>query len=303
VTHGDKYLVVIAGPTAVGKTDVAIEVARHFGAPVLSADSRQFYRGMDIGTAKPAPRQLELATHYFIDNKDPGALYGAGHFGRDAVDLLEKLYKSSGLAILCGGSGLYIHAVLEGIDEMPEIPAGLRASLTGEYTARGMEWLRAEIMRLDKTFAESADLNNPQRLLRALEVSIAAGKPYSSFRNQKASSPGFIPIRMLLNLPRAELYARIDARVDSMVKNGLIDEVKKLIGYRDSNALKTVGYREIIEYLDGKMSLENAIDRIKQHTRNYAKRQLTWFRNRGGYAELPPHSETVISHIRKMSGG
>jgi tRNA dimethylallyltransferase len=297
VKKNRKYLFVIAGPTAVGKTDVAIEVARHFDAEILSADSRQFYKTLDIGTAKPSAEQLSLVKHHFISHLEPGELYGAGHFERDALKVLDSIYKSNDKAILTGGSGLYIDALLEGIDQVPEADIALREKLNASYKKKGLEWLQSEVMLVDPEFLVTADSKNPQRLLRALEVCLISGKPYSAFRKKKESKRDFIPIKILLNLNRTELYQRIEARVDRMMEQGLVDEVRRLLPHRNVNALKTVGYKELFGYLDGEMSLKEAVDKIKQHTRNYAKRQLTWFRNRGGYKELLPDAEAVIAYI------
>lgn len=285
--HGkQKYLIVLAGPTAVGKTDLAIELALQYETAIISADSRQIYRELNIGTAKPTLQQLQAAPHYMVGTKSVDELYGAGHFASEAAVLLDQLFETRQVVILTGGSGLYINALLEGMDEFEEVPISIRETLNAEFAEKGINWLKEELMKVDPIYAEQADLNNPQRLIRALEVYRHTGQAYSSFRSGKNKEKNYKAINLLINRDRSELYQRINERVDHMMALGLLEEVKSLFEKKQFNALKTVGYSELYQYLENKCSLEYAIDKIKQHTRNYAKRQLTWFRNKGQFKEF-----------------
>lgn len=282
-----KHLVVIAGPTAVGKTSLAIELAQHYGSVILSADSRQFYRELSIGTAKPEPAQLQAVPHYFINTKSVTELYGAGHFGRDAQVLLHQLFAKHDLVFLVGGSGLYIDALLNGVDDFTEVPAEVRSGINEELAAKGLSWLQNEVLRSDPAHYAAMDTQNPQRLVRALEVFRFTGRPYSSFLRQgnAAADKRYLALKVLVTTGREQLYRQINQRVDTMLQRGLLEEVKSLAAQRHQNALKTVGYRELYDYLDGHYDLASAVEKIKQHTRNYAKRQLTWFRNRDSFTE------------------
>lgn len=288
-------MVVIAGPTAVGKTALAIELARHYQSVVLSADSRQFYRELTIGTAKPSEQQLSEVPHYFINTKNIDELYGAGHFEKDALRTLEDLFKEHAVVFMVGGSGLYIDAVLNGVDDFVEVPPEVRARLNKLYEEKGLQWLQEEVKKKDETYYNTVDQNNPQRLIRALEVIGHTGLPYSGFLNNKKNQRPFTAIKILINLDRKELYNRINARVDSMMKEGLLSEARQFSDKKDLNALKTVGYKELYDYLEGKTDLETAIDKIKQHTRNYAKRQITWFKNRDEFEEFGPEDLAKIT--------
>jgi tRNA dimethylallyltransferase len=290
-----KYLVVVAGPTAVGKTDLAIQLARHYQSVILSADSRQFYKELNIGTAKPDPQQLEAARHYFINTRHIGELYGAGHYEKDALALLDTLFKEHQLVFMAGGSGLYLDAVLNGVDEFVEVPAGIREQLNARFSELGLAWLQEEIRRRDPAYYDIADIQNPQRLIRALEVIEHTGSPYSGFlRNTKAERP-FTAIKLLINMERTALYQRINERVEHMMQRGLLEEARQVEAFRHMNALRTVGYKELYDYLDHKISLETAVEKIKQHTRNYAKRQLTWFRNKDDFEAFGPDDFTKIT--------
>lgn len=296
-----KYLVVIAGPTGVGKTALAIELAKHYHSAILSADSRQFYRDLNIGTAKPTEQQLEEITHYFINTKNSDELYGAGHFEKDALKTLETLFQDHRVVFMVGGSGLYIDAVLNGVDDFTEIPGEVRENLNLQFREKGLNWLQDEVKSRDKSYFESVDANNPQRLIRALEVMEYTGLPYSGFLRKKQTVRSFNAIKILINLERTELYSRINARVDQMMQLGLLEEVKQLVTKRHLNALKTVGYKELYEYLDGDTNLETAVSNIKQHTRNYAKRQITWFKNRDEFREFAPSDpEKIIAYIDSL---
>lgn len=289
---------VIAGPTAVGKTSLAIQLARHYGAHILSADSRQFYREMSIGTAKPGPEELAAVPHHFINTKSVGELYGAGHFEKDALEVLEQLYQEHALAIVVGGSGLYLDALLHGVDEFEEVPGHIRQRLNNDYADKGLAWLQEQVREKDPVYFETVDTQNPQRLIRALEVCLYTGKPFSQYRQKHTKPRPFEAIPLLLNTSREVLYHNINRRVDDMMANGLLDEVKRLLPYQAFNALKTVGYRELFEHLQGTLSLEEAVDKIKQHSRNYAKRQITWFKNKGEFEVFEPQEvEKIKAYI------
>lgn len=294
----NKFLVVVAGPTAVGKTALAIELARHFGTEILSADSRQFYRELSIGTAKPSAEQLASAPHHFVDNKSITELYGAGHYARDAAQRMSQLFANQDLLIMVGGSGLYIDAVLNGVDDFAEVPAELRSTLNAELQHNGLEALQAELLEKDPVHFESIDRQNPQRIVRALEVIRHTGRPYSSFLDKQTAQRDFVPIKLLINTNRQRLYEQINQRTDAMMQQGLLAEAEAFSQLRHLNALKTVGYRELYDYMDGNGSLADAVTKIKQHTRNYAKRQLTWFRNRDQFMEFAPDDvEGIQQHI------
>jgi tRNA dimethylallyltransferase len=294
-----KYLVVIAGPTAAGKTELAIQLAEEFNTVILSADSRQFYREMAIGTAKPTGEQLKRIKHYFIDTKGVEELYGAGHYEKDAIALLDELFKRHRLVFLVGGSGLYINAVLNGVDEFVEVPETFRVALNRQFQENGLHWLQEELKRKDETYYKEVDLNNPQRIIRALEVCNYTGKPYSSFLNKNRTPRQFETIPILITPNRETLYKRINERVDEMIRKGLVAEVKALRVHKHQNALKTVGYKELNAYFEGEHDLKTAVEKIKQHTRNYAKRQLTWFRNQGRFKEFSSDDTQAIEKYIK----
>lgn len=271
-------LVVIGGPTASGKTHVAATLAKHFGTEVISGDSRQFYHAMRIGTARPSDEELLGVKHHFLGHLDLEQTWSAGEFARHAEPVLQDILASHGMALLVGGSGLYLDALTNGLDTMPLADHALRGQLQHRFLRNGMQDLLAELDRLDPAIAHVIDRQNPHRVIRALEVCIASGRPYSAQRIGPRQREDLRIVRIALDLPREELYARIDARVDRMIADGLEEEAHALLPYRDLNALRTVGYREFFEHFDGKASRAEAIDLVKQHTRNYAKRQLTWLR-------------------------
>jgi tRNA dimethylallyltransferase len=274
-----KTLLVILGPTAVGKTELAIEVAKALNTEIISADSRQFYREMNIGTAKPSALQLQEVKHHFINSLSVTDEYNAGKFEEDALKVLDTILQNNPYALMVGGSGLYINAVCNGFDEMVPSDAEVRANITEKYKSEGIEYLRATLKKLDNAYYAKVDLSNPHRMIRAIEVCMITGIPYSQLRKGRKKERNFTVIKMGINLLREELYRRINNRVDEMMKNGLLEEVKSLIQYKTLNALNTVGYKELFEHLEGKTSLDKAIELIKQHTRNFAKRQITWFRH------------------------
>lgn len=283
-----KSLIVIAGPTAVGKTALSIELAKFYNCPVISADSRQFYKEMSVGTAKPTTEEMQDIPHYFINNISIHDLYNVGQFERDAIELIESLFKTHDYLILVGGSGLYINAILNGVDEFEEVPSHIREQLIKEYEEKGLTYLQEKLKQLDEVYYNQVDLNNPQRIMRALEVCIHTQKPYSSFRTKEKKQRSFNTINILINTEREALYARINKRVDIMMQNGLLEEVKSLYPYKHLNALNTVGYKELFDFIDGKCSLEEAVNLIKQNSRRYAKRQLTWFNHQDDFETFEP---------------
>ncbi len=273
-----KYLITIIGPTAIGKTAMAIEVARHYGADILSADSRQFFSEMAIGTAVPSQEELAAARHHFIQHISIHDSFTVGDFERDALALLETLYIKNNVAVMVGGSGLYIDAVLKGFDDFPDIDPSIREALISNYETQGIGYLQQLLEEKDPVHYARVAKDNPQRMMRALEVCMGTGRPYSSFLNLKKNTRNFTPIVIGLHAEREEMYDRINRRVDIMVSEGLIEEARSLYPMRDLNALQTVGYRELFSYFDGDCTLEEAIEEIKKNTRRFAKRQMTWFR-------------------------
>jgi len=273
-----KKLIVVGGATATGKTAYAIRLAQELGTEVLSGDSRQFYREMSIGTAKPSPQELAVVKHHFIDNLSVTDDYSVGDFERDALEVLQGIFEKNDCAVLVGGSGLYLRAVSEGLDTFPDVPPETRQLVAEGEQSGGLVWLQAEVQRLDPTYFASVDRQNPARLRRALEVCLASGRPYSSFAQNRRTPRPFLVENRLLTVPRPELYGRIEARVDSMLAAGLEAEAHSLLPYRHRPALRTVGYEEFFDYFDGRIGYAEAVDKIKQHSRNYAKRQDTWFR-------------------------
>lgn len=274
----DKTLIVIAGPTASGKTAAAIQLAQHYHTVIVSADSRQFFREMSIGTAKPTEEELAAAPHYFINSHSITEPFSVGDFERECMQLLDELFKKHDVVILVGGSGLYIKAITEGFDELPTADPDIRDRLNTELAANGIATLQERLKQVDPTYYAEVDINNPQRVIRALEVYEATGNPISSYRKSIVNKRPFHIIKFGLDMPRAKLYDRINQRVDMMVNDGLVEEVAALTPYRHYNALNTVGYSELFEYFDGKTDMDTAIAAIKQNTRRFAKRQLTWFR-------------------------
>lgn len=272
-----KHLIVLLGPTGVGKTTVSISISNHFNAPIVSADSRQFFKEMYIGTAAPTPEQLSLAPHYLVGHKSITERYSCGMFELEALELLNKIYVKHDTAMLVGGSMLYIDAVCHGIDNFPAPDSELRKSLEDQLNKEGIESLRAQLRLLDPEFYNQVDLKNPKRILKAVEICLQTGKTYSSFLTNPQKIRPFKMIKIGLKYPREVLYERINNRVDQMINQGLVDEAKSLYPHRHHNALKTVGYREIFDYFDGNISLEKAIELIKRNSRRYAKRQLTWW--------------------------
>jgi tRNA dimethylallyltransferase len=272
------YLINIVGPTAIGKTSLAIQLANKFNTEIISADSRQFYKEMRIGTAVPSAEELQAAKHHFIQHISIKDNYNVGDFESDAIKKLDELFKNNKIVIMVGGSGLYTKSVLEGLDYFPEVSLEIRQKLNLKLEKEGLDSLQQQLHKLDPDYYKIVDLENPHRVIRALEVCISSGKPYSSFLNQPKKERNFTAINIGLSADREIIYDRINRRVDLMIAEGLLDEAKTLFPKRELNALNTVGYKELFSYLEGKDSLETAVSEIKKNTRRFAKRQLTWFR-------------------------
>lgn len=271
------FLINIVGPTAIGKTALAIKLAHHFGTEIISSDSRQFFKEMSIGTAVPSEEELSEAVHHFIQHKSIFESYSVGDFERDTIKFLENFYKKNSIIIMVGGSGLYSNAVLYGLDEFPDISQQIREDLNSEYKNKGIEFLQKKLQQLDPQHYENVDIYNPQRIIRALEVCIGTGKAYSSFLNKKKKDRFFSFIQIGLMAEREAMYNRINLRVEKMLENGLFKEVQSLYKYKNLNALQTVGYREFFDFLDSKINFNQAIELTKMNTRRFAKRQLTWY--------------------------
>jgi len=274
----DKKLVVIVGPTASGKTALAIDLALRWNTEIISADSRQIYKELEIGTAKPTDQELKLVKHHFINTHSVEELYNAAQFGMDAEALILRLFQKYDCLIACGGSGLYLKALLEGFDEMPEVPAEVRSQIVAQYQEKGLGWLQAEVKQKDPNYFETVDIQNPQRLMRALEVFATTGKPFSEWRKKSKKTLPYSVIKVGLDLNRDKLYERIDTRMDKMIVNGVFEEAAKFYPQKHLNALQTVGYQEIFGFMDDLYDKEEAIRLLKRNSRHYAKRQLTWFK-------------------------
>ncbi|MEO1714074.1 MAG: tRNA (adenosine(37)-N6)-dimethylallyltransferase MiaA [Bacteroidota bacterium] len=283
-----KYLIAVGGATASGKTGLAIRLAQHFQTEILSADSRQFYREMSIGTAKPAPAELAQAPHHFIDSLSIFDPYTVGDFERDALAKLHRLFEKHQVVILAGGSGLFIRAILEGLDDFPEVPEEIKQQLQQAYEEQGLPFLQRELQEKDPVYYEEVDLENPMRVLRALGVIRASGQAFSSFRQGQTKERFFESICVLLDWDRDLLYQRINQRVDLMIEEGLLEEARRLFPHRHLNALQTVGYQELFDHFEGHHDLNTAIELIKRNSRRYAKRQGTWFRKRPIWQGFPP---------------
>jgi tRNA dimethylallyltransferase len=273
-----KFLILVVGPTAVGKTDICLNLAKKFTTEIVSCDSRQFYREMNLGTAKPSPKELQLVPHHLINSLSIDGDYDVRKFEKDALEILEQIFQEKNVAIMTGGSGLFADAITKGLDEIPDVDPEIRKQLIGEFDEKGMEWLQAQVSSTDPEYYQQVDRQNPQRLMRALEVFRGTGLKFSSFRVKKKVTRSFQIIKIGLDRDREELYQRIDFRMDQMIASGLFDEADALFEKRHLNALQTVGYSEIFGFLDGKYDRVEAIRLLKRNSRRYAKRQLTWFR-------------------------
>lgn len=297
-----KQLVVIVGPTGSGKTDLSIRLAQHYGAPILSTDSRQLYRGMPIGTAQPDAAQLQAVEHHFIASHDIQEDLNCGQYATQALSCLERLFATHDRVVAVGGSGLYVKALCDGMDDLPQADPALRAALTRRLADEGVDALAEQLRELDPRYYEEVDRRNPARVLRAVEVCLQTGRPYSEQRTGRRQKRPFEVVKIGIDLPRAELYERIDRRVDGMLADGLEAEARALYPYRSLNALQTVGYREFFDYFDGRTSYEEAIELIKRNSRRYAKRQLTWFRRDSEIRWFRPTEDAaMIAHIDAMS--
>jgi len=293
-----KFLVVLAGPTAVGKTTTGIELASRYGSEIISADSRQIYKECSIGTAVPSPAELAAVPHHFIQCRSLKEYYNASMYEVEVLERLHRLFEKNELVFMVGGSGLYINAVCFGIDELPTVDQNIRDQLAKKFREEGIESIRQELKRLDPVSHSKTDLNNHYRILKALEVSIQTGRPYSSFLTQSKKKRDFRIIRLALDMERDELYSRINNRVERMIGAGLVDEVRGLEKFRGKNTMKTVGYREIFSYLDNQISLDEAIDLIQRNSRKYARKQLTWFRKDDMYPWFhPEETEKMADYI------
>jgi len=270
-------LIVLLGPTGVGKTNISLSMAEQFGCPIISSDSRQFYRELKIGTAAPSVAQLRRVKHYFIGSHSIHDEYNAGQYEKDAIELLDELFKKHDVVLLVGGSMMYIDAICNGMDDIPNVDAETRAYWQKQYADGGLEYIQKELMLLDPVHYEQVDIQNPKRILHALEICSMTGAPYSALRTGQRKLRNFNILKIGINRPRPELYERINARVDEMMKDGLLEEAKMFYQFKSLNTLNTVGYKELYAYMDGLWTLDFAVNMIKQDSRRYAKRQMTWF--------------------------
>lgn len=300
--NGKKHLIVITGPTAIGKTGLAIFIAKKLKTEIISFDSRQFYQEMKIGTAVPSDEELKEVPHHFIQNLSIEQDYSVGNFERDALVKIEELFEKYDYLVFVGGSGLYEKAVTEGLDEFPQVDKSIRLNLIYEYDIHGLEPLQNELKEVDPVYYNLVDLNNPVRIIRALEIYRGTGKPFSSYRKNNYSARNFQVTKIGLELSREEIYDRINKRVDLMMQEGLLEEVKSLYSKKHLNSLQTVGYRELFDYLDGKIELDFAIEEIKKNTRRYAKRQLTWYRKDPRIKWFSPFErENILTYIQGIT--
>lgn len=289
-----KTLIVLIGPTGVGKTDLSIKIAEKYGSPIISADSRQLYSDLKIGTAAPTEEYLKRVKHYFVGTLKLTDYYSAAQYESEVISLLEELFKSNNTILLTGGSMMYIDAICKGIDDIPTVDSDTRQMMMEKYEKEGLDRLCAELKLLDPEYYSTVDLKNPKRVIHALEICYMTGKTYTSFRTGNKKQRPFDIIKIGLCRDREELYERINKRVDIMIKEGLVDEVKSVYEYRNLNSLNTVGYKEIIQYLEGKCTLEFAIEKIKQNSRIYSRKQMTWFKRDNDITWFHPDKEEEI---------
>ncbi|NMH88650.1 tRNA (adenosine(37)-N6)-dimethylallyltransferase MiaA [Flavivirga algicola] len=297
----NKTLISIVGPTAIGKTALSIKLANHFNTEILSTDSRQFFKEMQIGTAAPTPEELAAAKHHFIHHKSITDTYNVGAFEKDAIHVLNTLFKTHDTVIMVGGSGLYVDAVTKGLDDFPEVASHIRESLNKDLATKGLSHLQEQLMQLDTVAYNSIAIDNPHRVIRALEICIGTGKPYSSFLKKGKLKRPFKTITVGLTAERSTIYDRINKRVDIMMQEGLLDEVKSLISFKKLNALNTVGYKELFNYLNAEWTLDFAVSEIKKNTRRFAKRQLTWFKKNDEtlWFDFMTPKEVIINQINQ----
>lgn len=301
-----KTVIIVCGPTAVGKTALAIRLAQHFKTAIISADSRQCFKELAIGVARPSEAELKTVPHYFIASHSIQQEVNAAGFEQYALEKVNQIFEKHNVLIMVGGTGLYIKAFCEGLDFIPEIPKGLRDSIILNYQQKGLKWLQEEIAVKDPAFYNQGEIQNPQRVMRALEVKEATGKSILSFRKGEKEQRNFQIIKIGLELPREKLNQQIHHRVDQMMNQGLLNEVKELLPYRNMNALQTVGYSELFDFFDGKIELSTAVEQIKTHTRQYAKRQMTWFKKDNSIHWFAPDEwenilQLVVGQIERKS--
>lgn len=298
MSAANKHLIVVGGPTASGKTTLAIHLAKQFNTEILSADSRQFYQELNIGVARPSVEELTAAKHHFIGHKSIHDYYSAGEFERDAIKLLDSLFQKHDVVVMVGGSGLFINAVLHGFHESPKDDGSVRKKIEETYNKNGLSSLTSQLKSLDPAHYEVIDTQNPQRVMRALERIMLSGKTMEEQTKAKRKARSFTYSEIAIDHPREQLYSRINQRVDMMMEAGLLEEVRALVPHKELNALQTVGYSELFSYLAGEISIQEATDLIKQNTRRYAKRQITWFKNKTGtvWFELDG-LEQIISQV------
>ena len=298
----EKTLIVITGPTAVGKTALCMDIAKHFNIPIINADSRQIYRELKIGTARPSNKQMSEVKHYFVGTLGMDDYYSASLYEQQVLKLLDELFKTSDYALLSGGSMMYIDAVCNGIDDIPTVDDETRNTLKKRLLMEGLGSLCEELRQRDPEYYEIVDKQNPRRVVHALEICVMTGKPYSSFRKQEKKARPFRIIKIGLTRPREELYKRINRRVDKMMKDGLLEEAQQMYPKRELNALNTVGYKEMFEYMKGKWTLHEAVERIKGNTRRYARKQLTWYKKDEQIRWFhPDDKEKIISYIEQQT--
>jgi tRNA dimethylallyltransferase len=303
------YLITIIGPTAIGKTSLSIALAQHFGCEIISCDSRQFFKEMKIGTAVPSEDELAAAPHHFIQNKSIFDKYSVGDFEKEALEKLDELFAKNNIQIMVGGSGLYVDAVLKGFDEFPDIEDGVRTEINSKFDALGITFLQEKLQELDLNYYNKLEkenpqtLQNPQRMKRFVEVCVGSGLPYSDFIGKRNIKRNFTPIIIGLESDREIMYDRINQRVDLMFEAGLVEEVKQLLPHKERNALQTVGYRELFDYFEGKCTLEFAKEQIKQNTRRFAKRQMTWFKRTENavWFDYLTNKDTIAKYVEKLT--
>ena len=298
----NKTCIIISGPTAVGKTSIALAISKHFSTQIISADSRQCFKELNIGVAKPTASELKEVHHYFINSHSIHDNISAADFELYALKAVENIFLKNDIAVMVGGTGLYIKAFCEGMDEIPSIDPSIRNAIVTDYNNNGIQWLREQIKNNDNDYFIKGEIENPQRMMRALEVKLSTGQSIISFQSRKKKQRDFNIIQIGLELPREELYQRINNRVDNMMEAGLLKEAKELIPYKKLNALQTVGYREFFDHFEGEYSLDRAIELIKQNTRNYAKRQMTWLKRDALVNWLPPDVGFVLKYLQEEFG-
>lgn len=298
-----KTLIVITGPTAVGKTALCLDIAQHFGIPIINADSRQIYKELKIGTACPTSEQLQLVPHYFVGSLSLNDYYSASLFEQQVLEILDNEFRTHDIALMTGGSMMYIDAVCDGIDDIPTVDDETRTALKRRLADEGLEALVEELRQLDPEYYEIVDRQNPRRVVHGLEICMMTGKTYTSFRKREKKERPFRIVKIGLNRPREELYDRINRRVDQMVADGLMEEARRLYPMRQMNALNTVGYKELFDYLDGRWTLEEAVERIKGNTRRYARKQLTWYKKDESIKWFHPDQEKEIIDLISQNYG